>query len=76
MNNTKFRFGPSTLHEITRLLEIPEDEGGHVSTLTEILQQPATWRKTAQQMANSLSGLEDWMNGLQAVFLTGSGSSE
>jgi tagatose-6-phosphate ketose/aldose isomerase len=68
-----------TLHDspaIARLFEIPESEGGHLATLTEILQQPSTWRKTAKQVAAALPALVESFAGLQAYVLTGSGSSE
>lgn len=62
--------------EINRLLNLPAAEGGHLATLTEILQQPSTWRVTAAQMKAILPRLTKLIEGVEAVILTGSGSSE
>lgn len=64
------------LSEIQRLLALPEAETGHLATLTEILQQPATWRTTAQQMSTAMDSLSSVMQGVKTIILTGSGSSE
>jgi len=49
---------------------------GYFHTLREILQQPSTWKKTADQMVASASELRDTVRGVQSLVLTGSGSSE
>jgi tagatose-6-phosphate ketose/aldose isomerase len=40
------------------------------------LQQPATWLATAEQMLADSSDLVDFIDGMEVVALTGSGSSE
>ena len=49
---------------------------GYFHTLREILQQPSTWKKTADQMVASVAELRASMQGVQTLMLTGSGSSE
>jgi tagatose-6-phosphate ketose/aldose isomerase len=65
--------------EVQRLLERPEEDqraDGYFDTLREILQQPGTWLRTAEQMLSESAGLLEFIEGTQAVVLTGSGSSE
>src|SRR5215472_16149734 len=56
----------------------PEQQqaAGYFHTLREILQQPSTWIKTAEQMMTSGAALRDCTKDLRALVLTGSGSSE
>src|ERR1700747_2072056 len=56
----------------------PEQQqaAGYFHTLREILQQPSTWIKTAEQMIASAEVLRDCTQELQTLVLTGSGSSE
>jgi tagatose-6-phosphate ketose/aldose isomerase len=49
---------------------------GYFHTLREILQQPETWRVTADQMLQIAGRLRSMVDGVRAVVLTGSGSSE
>jgi tagatose-6-phosphate ketose/aldose isomerase len=60
------------------LSKSPEEQrsAGYFHTLREICQQPSTWIKTAEQMINSEAELRDCVEGIQALVLTGSGSSE
>jgi tagatose-6-phosphate ketose/aldose isomerase len=67
---------PDDLPEIQRLLSLPAAGTGHLATLTEILQQPATWRVTARQMRASLESIATLTQDVKAIVLTGSGSSE
>ena len=60
--------------QVARLMEDPA--AGHQETLREILQQPETWRVTARQMERDLPTLAPLFAGLEAIILTGSGSSE
>jgi tagatose-6-phosphate ketose/aldose isomerase len=48
---------------------------GYFHTLREICQQPSTWIKTAEQMIAAES-LRECVEGVRALVLTGSGSSE
>jgi tagatose-6-phosphate ketose/aldose isomerase len=56
----------------------PEQQhsAGYFHTLREICQQPATWVKTAEQMASSSAELLEWVRGIKTLVFTGSGSSE
>ncbi len=58
--------------------EEEQRESGYFHTLREILQQPATWLETARQMASMplSDGLLETVEGIKAMVLTGSGSSE
>jgi tagatose-6-phosphate ketose/aldose isomerase len=60
------------------LSKSPEQQqsAGYFHTLREICQQPATWIKTAEQMIASAAELQGCLQGIQALVLTGSGSSE
>jgi tagatose-6-phosphate ketose/aldose isomerase len=49
---------------------------GYYHTLREILQQPATWPKTASQLASLSGELLPLVGGVKNLVLTGSGSSE
>lgn len=64
--------------EIRRLLTMADPQGGsgHLATLTEILQQPETWRTTAAQMQEHMAAFAELVSGVQMIVLTGSGSSE
>jgi len=65
--------------EAARLLEAPTEEQhrrGYFHTLREILQQPSSWIRTAQQMSDRISDLREWVESARLLVLTGSGSSE
>jgi tagatose-6-phosphate ketose/aldose isomerase len=65
--------------EAAKLLEVPAEEQhrrGYFHTLREILQQPASWIRTAQQLSEATGGLRDSIEGARLLVLTGSGSSE
>ena len=65
--------------KIGRLLGAPEEEQlrrGYFHTLREILQQPASWVRTAHQITPLALDLRASMEGVRSVVLTGSGSSE
>jgi len=53
-----------------------QQKAGYFHTLREICQQPATWIKTAEQMASSAAELLACVRGLSTLVFTGSGSSE
>src|SRR5689334_338573 len=60
------------------LLSAPENEQhaqGYFHTLHEILQQPATWRETARQVAADAGRMRTVLEGIRSVIITGSGSS-
>ncbi len=63
---------------LRELLESPEEEqqaAGYFHTLREICQQPLTWPVTAEIAAARAAELRAALSGVQAVVLTGSGSS-
>jgi len=65
--------------EAARLLAEPEQEQrrrGYYHTLREILQQPASWVRTADQVSSLGGELRPSIAGIRNLFLTGSGSSE
>jgi tagatose-6-phosphate ketose/aldose isomerase len=65
--------------EAAKLLKVPAEEQhrrGYFHTLREILQQPASWIRTAQQLSEATGGLRDSIESAKLVVLTGSGSSE
>ena len=65
--------------EVSQLNDRPIEEQrrqGYADTLREILQQPKTWLATAEQMLANSAVLLDFIEGMQVVVLTGSGSSE
>lgn len=65
--------------EAARLLAEPEQEQrrrGYYHTLREILQQPASWVRTADQVSSLGGELGPSIAGIRNLFLTGSGSSE
>lgn len=65
--------------EAAKLLEAPAEEQrrrGYFHTLHEILQQPASWVRTAQQLSERTTELRECVEGARLVVLTGSGSSE
>jgi tagatose-6-phosphate ketose/aldose isomerase len=51
-------------------------DAGYGHTLREILQQPDTWAHTARQLNSLIPRLKSVLEGVQAMVLTGSGSSE
>jgi tagatose-6-phosphate ketose/aldose isomerase len=78
--------GQAWLQEMARrqtraaqLLAAPEQQQhsvGYFHTLREILQQPATWLETSEQMAALAGELSHAVEGIKTLTLTGSGSSE
>jgi tagatose-6-phosphate ketose/aldose isomerase len=65
--------------EIGALLRVAREEQvarGYGHTLGEIAQQPAVWPAVAARMARSVDLLKASLSGVEAVTLTGSGSSE
>lgn len=65
--------------EAAKLLEAPAEEQrrrGYFHTLHEILQQPASWVRTAQQLSERTTELRESVGSARLVVLTGSGSSE
>jgi tagatose-6-phosphate ketose/aldose isomerase len=65
--------------EAAKLLEASAEEQhrrGYFHTLREILQQPASWVRTAQQLSARTTELRECVEGARLVVLTGSGSSE
>lgn len=68
-----------TQPKAAELLSRPEEQqrqAGYFYTLREICQQPATWNNTAEQMISCAAELREFTRGIQALVLTGSGSSE
>jgi tagatose-6-phosphate ketose/aldose isomerase len=66
---------------VAQLLSQPvaqQKQRGYFHTLREICQQPATWLKTGRQMISRscLADLGECSEGIKAVVLTGSGSSQ
>lgn len=65
--------------EAGKLLTAPAEEQhrrGYFHTLREILQQPASWVRTAHQLSERTTELRECVQGARLVVLTGSGSSE
>jgi tagatose-6-phosphate ketose/aldose isomerase len=65
--------------ETAALLGRAEEEQralGYFHTFREILQQPATWKRTAEEMAGLCDELLKMLAGAKLLILTGSGSSE
>lgn len=65
--------------KLVHLLDRPEKEqrkAGYFHTLREILQQPATWLQTGEQMLSRSAELLQSIAGIRTIVLTGSGSSE
>jgi tagatose-6-phosphate ketose/aldose isomerase len=65
--------------EVALLLGQSQEEQikrGYFNTLREILQQPATWLKTARAMLLERKQLKELVSGARGLVLTGSGSSE
>ena len=56
--------------------EEEQQKAGYFHTLREILQQPATWLGTWQELAPLADGLSQTVAGVRTLVLTGSGSSE
>ena len=52
------------------------EEKGYQHTLPEILQQPATWLDTCERLIARRDSLKARLNGIAAVVLSGSGSSQ
>jgi tagatose-6-phosphate ketose/aldose isomerase len=50
--------------------------GGHIFTLEEILQQPATWVNTCERLIAARASLQELLQGVQTLVLSGSGSSQ
>jgi tagatose-6-phosphate ketose/aldose isomerase len=68
----------SGTREIGRLLRPPREEQlarGYGHTLKEICQQPVTWRDTAALVLRRADELRRCREGMDAIVLTGSGSS-
>jgi tagatose-6-phosphate ketose/aldose isomerase len=64
--------------EIGTLLAPPFDEQvrrGYGHTLREISQQPVTWMDTAERMRSAAPALAQSLDGVEAIVVTGSGSS-
>lgn len=76
MAKTEVEPSVNILPEIQRSMGIASGEGGHQSTLREILQQPETWRVTAEQVSAALPHLAKLLDGVTSIIVTGSGSSE
>src|SRR5262249_13214579 len=53
-----------------------QEKLGYLHTLREILQQPATWRQTAELMQESAASLTPVLKDISSLVLSGSGSSE
>jgi tagatose-6-phosphate ketose/aldose isomerase len=65
--------------ELAKLLSTSTEEQqrrGYCHTLHEILQQPASWIQTAEQMSSLSSTLRGCVAEIENLVLTGSGSSE
>ena len=65
--------------EAAKLLKSSAEEQhrrGYFHTLREILQQPGSWIRTAQQVSELTTELREFLEGARLVVLTGSGSSE
>jgi tagatose-6-phosphate ketose/aldose isomerase len=65
--------------EVALLLSRTEQEqkaAGYFHTLREILQQPATWLQTGEQMISLSAQLRESIDKVYTIVLTGSGSSE
>jgi tagatose-6-phosphate ketose/aldose isomerase len=62
--------------EVRLLLQKQDVDAGYHDTLQEILQQPETWLSTGNQMHTLAPKLIDLLQGVKAIVLTGSGSSE
>ena len=65
--------------EVADLLGPTEEEqrkSGYFHTLREILQQPDTWLETGGRLASMSEELLETIAGIEALVLTGSGSSE
>jgi tagatose-6-phosphate ketose/aldose isomerase len=65
--------------EAAKLFNAPVEEQrrrGYFHTLGEILQQPASWIRTSQQLSERTTELRESVDGARLLVLTGSGSSE
>ncbi|MGD0001278.1 MAG: hypothetical protein ABSE21_14375, partial [Bryobacteraceae bacterium] len=65
--------------ELRALLELSEEArtaAGFGHTLSEICQQPSTWRQTAATVALMQPRLQSFLEGCRSFVLTGSGSSQ
>jgi tagatose-6-phosphate ketose/aldose isomerase len=60
------------MNELEKLLSSPQPS----STIREIAQQPAIWKKTAQLMLRCRDRLASFLSAPGSLFLTGAGSSE
>jgi tagatose-6-phosphate ketose/aldose isomerase len=61
---------------LTSRTEQEQKAAGYFHTLREILQQPATWLQTGEQMISLSAQLRQSIDKVHAIVLTGSGSSE
>lgn len=61
---------------LTNRPELEQKSEGYFYTLREILQQPATWLQTGEQMLSLSSELSESIDKINTLVLTGSGSSE
>ena len=68
--------GQSTLNQLLNRPEQKQREAGYFHTLREILQQPATWLQTGDEMLSLSAELLQAIAKIQTIILTGSGSSE
>ena len=66
----------SAFAELFAAPEAEQRAAGYFHTLREIVQQPATWRETARQIAAEEARLRKLLEGVGVIVLTGSGSSE
>ncbi len=66
----------SVAAELLGLSDEEQHRSGFFHTLREILQQPSTWRETADLMQENLPLLRQEVSDVKAIMLTGSGSSE
>lgn len=62
--------------DLTGKTEAEQNAEGYYHTLREILQQPRTWLRTSEQMLGESFSLQKFIDNIQAIVLTGSGSSE
>ena len=61
---------------VDSLLAAGIKDAGHVRTLQEILQQPATWLDTCDRLLAAQSRLKERLAGIDSLVLSGSGSSQ
>src|SRR5438874_2422079 len=61
---------------VDSLLATDTKDVGHVHTLREILQQPATWMDTCERLIAARGQLKERLAGAAVLVLSGSGSSQ